>query len=166
MEIATIFTAGKAALSIATYLGVLDSVDAKIDRLAKADFNTALRALREARSASQENQLSLIRDASSGFRRALSLESDARLAMSYLGLAMCQHLLGEETNARSTLGELSRYELPETAAEKVLKYGQFVSPILQLGHLAKSYQRQRKVACINAIKLQASTFLKATGEQG
>jgi len=51
-----------------------------------------------------------MREAWKRFHTALTHESAERKALAYLGLALCQHRLGEPRAAISTLKELSRYK--------------------------------------------------------
>ncbi|NEQ73436.1 MAG: hypothetical protein F6K23_10365 [Okeania sp. SIO2C9] len=105
MEIGLIFSTAKIALSIAALTGIIDSVDAKIDRLSQADLSAALRSLEQA-SISEQEKDSLLREARSSFNRAIGLEKNFRKAVAYLGLSLVHYHLKDNTNHQQALEKL------------------------------------------------------------
>lgn len=106
--LSVLLNAPKAANGIACFLGLAESIDKKAQKLCSAPYNSAMRFLQCA-SSSETQQEHLVREAQSSFTDALGLESGSRLAMAYIGLAMCQSFLGDNINATSTLRELSAH---------------------------------------------------------
>ncbi|ABW33437.1 hypothetical protein [Acaryochloris marina] len=106
MDIGLIFSAGKVASSIAALTGLIDSVDAKLDRLTKADLSAALISLDQA-SSSEKETISLLRESRLSFNRAIGLEKNFRLAVAYLGLSLCHYRLGDCKNSKNSLKEIT-----------------------------------------------------------
>lgn len=88
MDITMIFHGASIAKQIAGYLGIIETMEVKLDRLAGSEFEAAIRSLKQAAS-SQSECNSLLREARSRFNKAISLENSERLARSYIGLALC-----------------------------------------------------------------------------
>jgi hypothetical protein len=104
-----VFSAVNTAKAVAQYFGLIESLGVKVDKLASAKLETALRELRHARNAnSTKEQKSSLRAARTYFSEALSLEKkDDRKALAFLGLGMCFAQLGEEKNSLNTLIEFT-----------------------------------------------------------
>ena len=106
IDIALIISGVEAAISIASFLEVTENEVAELRRevaeLKQNDFNSAMRALEDARH-SEGEQESLLRSARDHFNRAVDFESGLRQAETYLGLAMCHHHLGDRNNSRRAL---------------------------------------------------------------
>ncbi len=174
MDIGIFFTAGRVISCIGNYIGFIDTIDSKIDKIVKADLNTALRILKEIQNSSSSLQIELIKEAASKFRRALSLEKEIRLCISYLGLAMCQFHLGELKNFNITLQELVDYEIPLTIGDKILNVGKPIysldlmeilpffgfRSLFLIGKILRENQIKEKMEIINEIKLQAVELVK------
>ena len=109
MEIITVFKGANLAKCLAEYVGIIESISSKIDRLAQAEFEAGIRALNQA-AKSEKEQSSLLREARNRFNKAISLEKEERLALSYLGLALCHYHLGDYENTRDSLRDLLRQE--------------------------------------------------------
>lgn len=90
MDILIIFKATSLVKSIAQYLGIIESISGKLDKLAKSEFEAGIRALNQA-SKSQTEEKSLLREARNRFNKAISWEKEERLALCYLGLALCHY---------------------------------------------------------------------------
>ncbi|MEM7575671.1 MAG: hypothetical protein AAF433_22400 [Bacteroidota bacterium] len=102
MEVGTIFAGLKFASSVACYIGIVESVEARVDKLTKSEFEAGLRALKQAANSNLERR-SLLREARERFNKAVSLEKFDRLALAYLGLALCHYHLGDKDNFAYTL---------------------------------------------------------------
>jgi hypothetical protein len=110
VDISLIFKGVGVAKSIAELAGILDSMDAKIDRLLRSELNAGLMALDQAGKSTTE-QASLLREARGCFNKAVHLESGYRRAVAYLGLATCHHHL-EPASSNCTDALNAILELP------------------------------------------------------
>ncbi len=105
MDIGLVFSAVGVAKSLAEFSEIIDSLDAKVDRLVKSELNAGLQNLQQAQFSNSEKQ-SLLRDARGCFNRAVTLESGFRQGTAYLGLATCHYLLDDLVNYRRALESL------------------------------------------------------------
>lgn len=117
------------AQKIANLFGLVQSVEAKIDKLLHADLGAGLRHLMAARDLNSEiEQTKQVGDARTCFQRAVVLEDGPRKAIALLGLACCQEWLGETTNSRNALQEILRIDpvtrglIASAAGKKYLSY--------------------------------------------
>jgi len=132
MDIKMIFHGTSIAKQIAGYLGIIETMDAKLDRLAGSEFEGAIRSLKQA-ATSQSERNSLLREARSRFNKAISLENNERLALSYIGLALCHFQLGDDYNGREALRAVNFIKLVEGVAEKLKAGGEAVVIAAVLG---------------------------------
>jgi tetratricopeptide (TPR) repeat protein len=119
MDVSSIFKSVSLAKSIGQYLGILESVSKKIDNLVKSEFDAAVRALGQALKSNKE-QKSLLREARQRFNKAISLEKSERLALSYLGLALCHYHLLDYENTKQALENLLAVEIESPLKSVVL----------------------------------------------
>lgn len=94
--ISMIFVTKNLAVSIATYFKIVESIDGKIDKLVKKEFESGLALLEQAKHISSSytyNQILLA--AVDRFNQAIILEKRDRLLLAYLGLMTCYFYLGE-----------------------------------------------------------------------
>ena len=104
VDIGLLFSSVGFSKSIAEYIGIIQSLDEKIDKLSKADFNAGIISLEQAvYSNSNFEKESLLREARSFFNKAIGLEQNTRLLLSYIGLAICHYHLGDMQNTKRTL---------------------------------------------------------------
>ncbi len=96
-SISLLFQAASTAKCIAEYVGLVDSISKKITRLSESELNAAVDALRQALGSDAEAQ-SLLREARNRFNKAAHLETDLRLSITYLGLALCHYHLRDKEN--------------------------------------------------------------------
>lgn len=110
----TIFMAKNLAVAIATYFKLIESVDAKINKLVSKEFNSAIVMLEQVQLISNpsiyNNMLVTIIDR---FNQAIALERRERLLLSYLGLMISYFHLGE-TNALT--------HIQQTVSQQKFKY--------------------------------------------
>ena len=92
MDVGAIFSAVGATKSVAELFGVIDSLDAKVDRLVRSELNAGFRNLDQARAAADERD-SLLREARDCFNKAVGLERGLRQGLALLGCAVCHHHL-------------------------------------------------------------------------
>jgi hypothetical protein len=90
------------ANSIAAFIGITESIDKKVDRLIHSEYDSGISFLIQAKNSVTEQQ-TLLREARSSFSKAITLENDQRLLLSYLGLAMCHQLLHDDANCKLAL---------------------------------------------------------------
>jgi hypothetical protein len=107
MDVGLIFSAADAAKSVAAMLGVIDSLEAKVDRLARSELDAGFRTLDQACVAAGERD-GLLREARGCFNKAVGLEGGFRRGLALLGCAVCHHHLGDAANCRRCLDELVR----------------------------------------------------------
>lgn len=121
MTPAAIFGSINLAQSIAGYMGLIESVGGDVKKLLHQSFKSALQNLEYAQTATGQNQLDYIRTARERFIDAISVEQNERLISAIVGLAMCQHLLGDDKNVQMTLDRINSVEL--TLSEKTKSFG-------------------------------------------
>lgn len=117
MDIMLVFKGATLVQSIAEYVGIIESISGKLDRITQSEFNAGMNALNQA-SKSNSEQYSLLREARNRFNKAVSLEKNERLAFSYLGLALCHYHLNDYINAKEALQEILKVEIENTEAIK------------------------------------------------
>lgn len=116
MEPVFIFQAAGIVKSIASYLGLIESVQADVKKLLHQSFKSAVQNLKYAKDCSNGEALDYLKEARCKFIDAVSVEENENLVSSYWGLAMCQSLLGDEVNACKTMDKICKVLL--TTAER------------------------------------------------
>ena len=147
IEIGLIFTTLGVAKSVAEFAGILDSIEAKVDRLVQSELNAGLRTLEQAGRATAE-QGSLLREARACFNRAVSLEMGYRRVVALLGLSLCHHWLGDEPNCTRVL-------------EEILE----ISPVTTLKLIGAEGRRQVREAIRNSNPFTVSKRMKELKEE-
>ena len=118
-----IFKAVSVVESIAAYFGVIDSVSSDMKKLLNQSFKSALANLEYAKNAFNPSiRENYIKQATNEFIRAIAVEENENLVSTYLGLSMCQYMLGDSTNAKATLNKISSVNLSKTERAKVIAY--------------------------------------------
>ncbi len=100
-----IVKATELASKIAQLLGLVDSIDSKIDKLIEVHLKAGMSALEAARDSGEE-QITLLRKARDEFLQAIHLEKSYRLALAFLGLACCHSWLGDKRNSEKALAQI------------------------------------------------------------
>jgi hypothetical protein len=118
VDIGLLFTAIDVTKSLAEYLELVESLGSKIDRIMNSEFDAAQRELEQA-SRSIDEAPNLLRSARSKFNRAASLERGQRLALTYVGLALCHHHLQDEANTRAALQDLLAVKCETMASDRL-----------------------------------------------
>lgn len=90
------------AKSLAELLGILESIDSKVDRLIESELKTGMLELQQAVHSDTEGT-ELVRSARGRFNKAITLETGHKRCLSYIGLAVCHSYLNDLTNARNAL---------------------------------------------------------------
>lgn len=111
MEACIIFGTLNAAKTIAEYLGLIETVDNSVKRLLHQQFVAAQNSLKNAETATDNMRAEYLKSALNSFNLAIAVEENENLISSYVGMAMCQYLLGDVTNARSSLLNASKVQL-------------------------------------------------------
>lgn len=123
MDPIAIFKAVSVAESIAAYLGVIDSVSSDMKKLLQQSFKSALLNLEYAKNAFNPSiRENYIKQATNEFIRAIAVEENENLVSAYLGLSMCQYMLGDSTNAKSTLQKIQLVKLSKKERAKAIAY--------------------------------------------
>lgn len=117
MSPAIIFGSLNLTTSIAAYFGLIESVGGNVQKLLHQAFKSAIQNLNYAQTASSDtSRLDYIRTAKERFIDAISVEENENLISSYVGLAMCQHLIGDFVNRDITMRNIKDVQL--TLSEK------------------------------------------------
>lgn len=123
MDIALVFSAANMVKSVGEYLGWIDSVSSDIKKLLSQPLNSAIASLTYVKTApSIEKQKFYLKIALKDFIAATSLEENERCICAYVGLALCQYLLGEKANAKITLNKIQDIELSLKEKAKRIAY--------------------------------------------
>ena len=123
-----------ATSKIAEYFGLIEGVNTKVTKLLHQAFNSAKTNLEYARNTTGQNQIDYIKQARVEFNQAVAVEENENKILALVGLAMCQYLLGETSNANVTFDKINDVTL--TRAEKA-KYTVFYEPNIAI--LARSF---------------------------
>jgi|CXWL01.1.fsa_nt_gi tetratricopeptide (TPR) repeat protein len=107
VDIGTIVSGVGLARSFAELMGLIETLQGKIDRLSQSELAAGLRNLDQACSSKAEAE-SLIREARSCFNKAIGLESGYRQGIAYLGLSLCHSYLDDHQNSIQAMRELLR----------------------------------------------------------
>ena len=83
-------------------LGVVESIEVKVDLLKDSELKTGLAELQQAMISKGESK-TLLRSARGRFNKATTLEKGYKLCLTYLCLAFCHRLLGDTENCRDAL---------------------------------------------------------------
>jgi len=151
--VAAIFSVPRTAKSIAEMLGIIESVDSKMDtlisktdalmsmtgKLMQSKFEAAIRSLEQAKDTSSETEKPhLFREARQYFNEAIFLEKEDRLIAAHFGLAFCHFALGDSSNGLITLKSIEKIENSsmKCTAYILLEFGEnfnsrdlFVTPV-------------------------------------
>jgi hypothetical protein len=109
ITIGMVLSAAKGIHAIAQLVGLLESVDSKLDQLKRSKFAAGIEALRQA-SLSENHHESLLMDARRHLTEALALEKGHRLIMAHLALAACHHWLGDTSNRDDQFDKILAYD--------------------------------------------------------
>lgn len=121
VDVGTIVSGLGLAKSVAELMGLIETLEGKIDRLAQSELAAGLRNLEQACSSKVEAE-PLLREARACFNKALGLESGYRRGVAYMGLALCHSYLRDRENCANTLRELlSQTPIPSINAEFMAK---------------------------------------------
>lgn len=112
INIGLVFGSLNAAEKIASYLGIVETLNGKIDQLKDSYFTSGIRALKQAQISEYEYK-SLLREARSKFNRAIDLEKEEKLIATYMGLAFCHHGLGDQKNCYFALQAIENIDLDD-----------------------------------------------------
>lgn len=120
-EIVMIFKGVTLAQKAAAYFGLIDSVNSDVKKLLHQEFNAAILALNYASTSKNEKQqIEYLNDARTSFLKAIAVEKKENLISSYVGLALCQYLMQDQTNARISLSKIKNVDLSDFEASKAV----------------------------------------------
>lgn len=113
--ISGIFVAKNLAVSVATYLKIIESVDTKLDKLISKEFDSAIHMLEQVQYISNPTVYSnMLVGIADRFNQAIVLEKRERLLVSHLGLMLCYYYLGERNAFYATQQKVSKLEFDAT----------------------------------------------------
>ena len=139
MTPAVIFGRINMATSIAAYFGLIESVGGNVQKLLHQAFKSAIQNLEYAQTASSDiNRLDYIKTAKERFIDAISVEENENLISSYVGLAMCQHLMGDIENRDITIQSINDVKL--TLSEKTKAVSKTAFKIIGIGNIYSLYK--------------------------
>lgn len=101
--------AASGIMGIAEFIGLVEGVERKVDKLIEAELETAMDLLDQAEKSSGEKE-NLIRDARLRFTKAANLESGLRKATALYGLAVCHSYFKDYENRNEALNEILEIE--------------------------------------------------------
>ena len=102
-------------------------------------FKSAIQNLEYAQTASSDiNRLDYIKTAKERFIDAISVEENENLISSYVGLAMCQHLMGDIENRDITIQSINDVKL--TLSEKTKAVSKTAFKIIGIGNIYSLYK--------------------------
>jgi hypothetical protein len=139
IDVALIFTALGVAKSMAEFAGILDSLEAKVDRLIQSELNAGLRAIEQVAHATTE-QVSLLREARGCFNKAISLEMGYRRVVALLGLSLCHHWLDDKPNCTRVLEEILEIDPVEPLKLVISGFKEIYNPFT----ISKQMKQQMK----------------------
>lgn len=122
MEPCIIFGIFNISKTVASYLGLIESVDKSVKKLLHQQFLAAQSSLEQAKNTKNEHlRKEYLKSALHSFNLAIAVEENENLISSYVGLAMCQFLLGDKENYESSLKKASSTKLK--IREKIIAEG-------------------------------------------
>ncbi|MEA5553274.1 hypothetical protein VB713_20245 [Anabaena cylindrica UHCC 0172] len=104
---------GDIFIKISQALGLIESIESKLDCLMQVEFNAAWKTLIQAcnSSALEQQRDILINDARNGFNKATCIQKGEKLFSAYLGLAICHYLLNDMNNVKAALLEATKISI-------------------------------------------------------
>ncbi|MEY3066882.1 MAG: hypothetical protein RLZZ532_3674 [Cyanobacteriota bacterium] len=104
-------------------IGLLESIDSKLNKLIQCELNSGFDALNmAARASCKESQNKFLWDALEHFRKsrpkAKSLEKNERLCIAHIGVVICLYYLGERQNTINKLREFAQTKFTFDGWEK------------------------------------------------
>jgi hypothetical protein len=107
MDYIDLFRLAPTVANLARYMGLVSNeVERGVELLRGSELEAGLRALKQAQMSDRERH-DLLREARARFNKAISLEREYRLALTYVSLAICHHHLDDSANASAVLREFS-----------------------------------------------------------
>ncbi len=121
IDLSSLFTTVKVAQSVSSYFNISKGLGYKIDKLMGSELEAGFRALEQA-SVSINEEKTLLREARNSFNKAISLETNLKKGIAYLGLSLTHHLLCDQTNALNTLEKILCLEIEASNVLENLAY--------------------------------------------
>jgi hypothetical protein len=101
-------------------VGILESIDSKLNKLIQCELNSGFDALNmAARASCKESQNKFLWDALEHFRKSRQLEKNERLCAAYLGSIFCLNCLGQRENTIYILKQFAYTDFGFSDWEKV-----------------------------------------------
>ena len=119
MTIGAVIASMNVAKSIAAYLGLIESSASQINNLVHQSFKSAIMNLELAKTSSLKSLGDeYLKEARNKFVETIAVEKDEALVSSFVGLAMCQYLLGDRRNAALTINRIVNVQLSNSEKMK------------------------------------------------
>ena len=120
--IAILFKTPSILKSVAGMLGIIDTIEKKVDKLTQSEYNAGVRCLKELRI-TNGNLVDFLNQARNLIRIAITHESHERKALAYINYAFCNYRLNEKLIAIDVLEEFIEldYQNNQQRAIKVAK---------------------------------------------
>ena len=109
--VSIVFGAPNFAKSAGELIGLIESTDSKLDKLIESEYATGIDLIVQAQNSSVRKD-ELLAQAIPVLTRAKALEQGYRKALAMLGLSFCHHHLKDYTNAKKTLWDIRKIEIP------------------------------------------------------
>lgn len=101
-------------------IGLLESIDSKINKLIQCELNTGIEYLEKAANSNKkDSQKHFLRTAELCFTKAKSLEKNERLCIAHIGVVICLYYLGERQNTINKLREFAQTKFTFDEWEKI-----------------------------------------------
>lgn len=165
IELGLIFSAAKTVAglgkSVARLLGIVQSLETKLDRLISAELNAGFRNLEQACNSDNEME-PLLREARNCFVKATALETGCRKGIALLGLAVCHYHLEDYANYHAALEELvslppaiGEWSVVASALRKRIPGSPYESMMRLLSANARRAKEQERIAYMKGIVMSA-----------
>lgn len=105
MDIGTIVSSIKLTEKISEYLGIVETIEGKIDQLLSSPLKAGISALEDALRHTGNKEIYL-NTAYQEFNRAKDIEKEEKQILAYLGLALCHYSWEEHSNADNALKKI------------------------------------------------------------
>lgn len=154
---------------ILEYFGLIEGVNTNVTKLLHQAFNSAKANLEYALNTTGQNRIDYIKQARTEFNQAITVEENENKILALVGLAMCQHLLGDTDNAIITYDKISSVSLTKAEKNKflvkknaVIMGINIIRPFLVDGRvfgapnpLPLDFSLSERIACLEALKKDA-----------
>lgn len=139
-------------------MGLLNSAASDTNKLRHEPLKSAIGWFEQAQNCDNDKKRkqSYQEDARREFMKAISLEDDENKIAAFVGLSMCQRLLGDEKNARLNMQKIQGIELTKGAIIRATAKYLLVPPFLRAAVIARATMKRNE--SFDAFKKKATKF--------